>query len=100
MPLSVDTSRLRPPVADVVLAGALAALAQYEVWSGVRYQGAPVHPGPKLAVVPALAVATAAVAWRGGVRSASSRSRERRSPRRRRRSAPATAVRASSWSCW
>ena len=64
MPLSVDTSRLRPPVADVVLAGALAALAQYEVWSGVRYQGAPVHPGPKLAVVPALAVATAAVAWR------------------------------------
>src|ERR671930_308734 len=64
MPLSVDTSRLRPPVADVVLAGALAAVAQYEVWSGVRYQGAPVHPGPKLAVVPALAVATAAVAGR------------------------------------
>ena len=57
-------SDLRPPVSDILLAGALTALAQFEVWSGMQYQGAPVHPGPKAVVVPALALTTAAVAWR------------------------------------
>jgi signal transduction histidine kinase len=57
-------SAIRPPVSDILLAGALTALAQFEVWSGMQYQGAPVHPGPKAVVVPALALTTAAVAWR------------------------------------
>ena len=58
------SSELRPPVSDILLAGALTALAQFEVWSGMRYQDAPVHPGPKAIVVPMLALTTAAVAWR------------------------------------
>jgi len=57
-------SELRPPVSDILLAGALTALAQFEVWSGMQYQDAPVHPGPKAVVVPALALTTIAVAWR------------------------------------
>ena len=55
---------LRPPISDILLAGALTALAQFEVWSGMQYQDAPVHPGPKAVVVPVLALTTVAVAWR------------------------------------
>src|SRR5436190_2029243 len=59
-----SASELRPPVSDILLAGALTALAQFEVWSGMQYQDAPVHPGQKAVVVPALALATIAVPWR------------------------------------
>ena len=55
---------LRPPISDILLAGALTALAQFEAWSGMQYQDAPVHPGPKAVVVPVLALTTVAVAWR------------------------------------
>ena len=40
--------------ADAALAAALAALAEFELWSGSSYQGSPVFPGPRLAT--ALAV--------------------------------------------
>lgn len=44
--------------ADALLAAALLALGQYEVWGGVRYDGGPVFPGPQaanaLVVVPFL----------------------------------------------
>ncbi|HSD02930.1 MAG TPA: histidine kinase [Gaiellales bacterium] len=59
-----SASELRPPVSDILLAGALTALAQFEVWSDMQYQGAPVRPGPKAVVVSMLALTTAAVAWR------------------------------------
>lgn len=48
------------PWSDVLLAAALCGLGEFELWSGERYQGDPVFPGPTLVVallvVPAITV--------------------------------------------
>jgi signal transduction histidine kinase len=41
---------LASPWSDGLLAFAILALGEFELWSGERYQGGPVFPGPKLVV--------------------------------------------------
>jgi signal transduction histidine kinase len=51
---------LRSSYSDAVVAGALLALAQFELWHGETYQGDPVFPGPRLVnalvVIPLIAI--------------------------------------------
>jgi signal transduction histidine kinase len=57
-------SRLGAPTLDAVLALAITALVQAELWAGERYQGAAAFPGPRGVNAPLLAIAGLALAWR------------------------------------